>query len=90
LSERADVWLGLSDLWVSAEHRRRGLAVVVLDELLAWGAERGATTAYLQVPLDNAGALALYERVGFTVHHTYAYLQPPGEDQRQTTVSEGV
>ena len=77
LSERADVWLGISDLSVSADHRRRGLAVTVLDALLAWGAERGATTAYLQTPQDNTAALSLYERLGFTVHHTYRYLQPP-------------
>ena len=77
LSERADVWLGISDLWVSAEHRRRGLAVTVLDALVGWGAERGATTAYLQTPQDNTDALSLYERLGFIVHHTYRYLQPP-------------
>jgi ribosomal protein S18 acetylase RimI-like enzyme len=62
---------------VAEEHRRRGLAVAVLGELLGWGAERGATTAYLQTPVDNQGALALYDRVGFTVHHTYRYLRAP-------------
>lgn len=77
LSERADVWLGISDLWVSADHRRRGLALTVLDALFAWGAEQGATTAYLQTPQDNTAALSLYKRLGFTVHHTYRYLQPP-------------
>ena len=77
LSEREDVWLGISDVWVAEGHRRRGLAVTVLGELLGWGAERGATTAYLQTPLDNPGALALYERLGFSVHHTYRYLRPP-------------
>jgi ribosomal protein S18 acetylase RimI-like enzyme len=42
--------------------------------LLEWAAERGATTAYLQVRGDNPAALALYERLGFRTHHGYRYL----------------
>ncbi len=45
--------------------------------LLEWAAELGATTAYLQVLGDNGPALALYEGLGFTTHHAYAYLTPP-------------
>jgi ribosomal protein S18 acetylase RimI-like enzyme len=41
-----------------------------------WGAELGAATAYLQVLGDNSPALALYESLGFTTHHQYAYLTP--------------
>ena len=53
-------WAGITDVWVSPDHRRRGLALVVVDEMLAWSAERGAGTAYLQVRGDNApGAGAL-------------------------------
>ena len=44
--------------------------------LLEWGAEQGATTAYLQVLGDNAPALALYDGLGFTTHHAYRYLTP--------------
>ena len=54
----------------------QGLAVAVMAALLEWGAERGATTAYLQVLGDNAPALALYEGMGFTTHHAYRYLAP--------------
>lgn len=79
LSERADVWLGLTDLWVDPAHRRGGLATVVLAELLAWGAECGATTAYLQVRGDNDAALAAYRRLGFETHHTYRYLSAPAQ-----------
>ena len=45
--------------------------------LLEWGAELGATTAYLQVLGHNEPALALYGSMGFTTHHAYAYLTPP-------------
>ena len=70
-------WLGLHDIWVAAEARRQGLSQRVLAELVDWGASLGATTAYLQVRSDNAGALALYERLGFVTHHAYRYLAAP-------------
>ena len=72
-----DDWAGITDVWVSPEHRRQGLAVEVVRELVGWAAERGATTAYLQVRGDNPAALALYERLGFLTHHEYRYLRAP-------------
>ncbi len=72
-----DDWAGITDVWVSPEHRRRGLALAVVRELVGWAAERGATTAYLQVRGDNPAAVALYERLGFVTHHAYRYLMAP-------------
>ncbi|HZJ05235.1 MAG TPA: GNAT family N-acetyltransferase [Nocardioidaceae bacterium] len=71
-------WCGISNIWVSPSHRREGLAVDVIGALLEWGAQRGASTAYLQTRGDNPGALALYARLGFVAHHTYRYLRSPG------------
>jgi ribosomal protein S18 acetylase RimI-like enzyme len=45
--------------------------------LVDWAAERGATTAYLQVLGDNQPALALYAGLGFVEHHRYRYLAAP-------------
>jgi GNAT superfamily N-acetyltransferase len=70
----ADDWVGFRSIEVHPDHRREGLALAVMAALVGWGAERGATTAYLQVLADNAPALALYERLGFTTHHAYRYL----------------
>jgi len=70
-------WVGFRGIEVAPEHRRQGLGVAVVAALLEWGAERGATTAYLQVLGDNTPAIALYERLGFTTHHAYRYLAPP-------------
>lgn len=70
-------WAGITDVWVAPEHRRRGLGAVVLDAMLSWAAERGATSTYLQVRADNAPALALYATLGFRNHHTYRYLAAP-------------
>ncbi len=71
-------WAGITDVWVSPDHRRQGLGLVVMAALLEWAAERGAATAYLQVRGDNPAGLALYERLGFRTHHTYRYLAAPG------------
>jgi GNAT superfamily N-acetyltransferase len=72
----ADDWVGFRGIEVATGHRRQGVARVIMSALAAWGAELGATTAYLQVLGDNAPALALYESIGFTTHHAYAYLTP--------------
>ena len=71
----SDDWVGITDIEVARSHRRQGLAVAVMGALLGWGAERGATTAYLQTRGDNGAALALYERLDFRTHHTYRYLR---------------
>ncbi len=75
-------WVGFRSIEVSPEHRRRGFGLEVLAALLEWGAEQGATTAYLQVLGDNAGALALYDRLGFVTHHAYRYLTEAPAAQR--------
>jgi N-acetylglutamate synthase len=70
-------WVGFRSIEVSPAHRRQGLGLAVVAALVGWGAERGATTAYLQVLADNEPALALYERLGFVEHHRYRYLALP-------------
>jgi GNAT superfamily N-acetyltransferase len=67
-------WIGVSSLWTHPDRRGEGLGSAVLASLLEWGAERGATTTYLQVVESNAEALRLYEARGYEVHHRYEYL----------------
>src|SRR4029077_15558886 len=71
-------WLGVHGLVVEAQHRGQGHATAMMAGLLAWGAERGASTAWLHVETDNEPALALYDALGFRVHHTNRYLAAPG------------
>lgn len=69
-------WLGIHDLYVDPQHRRRGLARAVMATLLEWGAEQGATTVWLHVETDNDPAIALYGSMGLSVHHGCRYLAP--------------
>lgn len=74
-------WVGVSSLWTREDLRGTGLGRAVLLSLLEWGAERGATTTYLQVVEANTAARALYETLGYEVHHRYAYLVADGTSQ---------
>ena len=66
-------WLGIFGMATAPAHRRQGIATDVVWALRAAGRERGATRSYLQVETDNAGAIALYEGLGFTISHGYHY-----------------
>ena len=67
-------WMGLSAVHVVEGARRRGLARELCSALLAWGGERGATRAYVQVLADNTAGTRLYESMGFSVQHRSRYL----------------
>jgi ribosomal protein S18 acetylase RimI-like enzyme len=53
--------------------RRQGLARAVAASLAAWGGDRGATEAFLQVHPSNTPAIALYESLGFEKQYEYWY-----------------
>jgi N-acetylglutamate synthase len=57
--------------------RRRGMGTAVMAALGSWARERGGHSCLLQVASSNDGALALYERLGFTEHHRYHYRLGP-------------
>lgn len=64
-------WFGMARLAVAPQARRRGLAREVLGALVRWADRLGARDAFLQVTADNTAAVDLYDRLGFTTHHTY-------------------
>ncbi|MGX1100039.1 GNAT family N-acetyltransferase [Amorphus sp. MBR-141] len=69
--------VGLFDLVISEDARRRGLGCALIEALLAWGRGLGATSAYLQVAVANDGALRLYDRLGFAEAYRYRYRIKP-------------
>lgn len=54
-------------LAVAPAARRQGIGRRLLAGLLAEAAARGCRSVFLEVAADNAAALALYRRAGFTV-----------------------
>jgi N-acetylglutamate synthase len=70
-------WAGLTAVEVDPRLRRQGLGTVITQALAAAAVKRGAGSIYLQVTDGNAGARALYRRLGFTDHHGYHYRVAP-------------
>ncbi|MET8831139.1 GNAT family N-acetyltransferase [Streptomyces sp. NPDC004610] len=68
-------WAGFAAVEVDPGLRRRGLATEVMAALARRALEEGASAAWLQVETDNAGARALYGRLGFAAHHAYHHLR---------------
>jgi ribosomal protein S18 acetylase RimI-like enzyme len=60
-----DCWL--EDLYVRESARRSGLGAAVVEKALGRARERGCERVELDVNEANAGAIALYERFGFSV-----------------------
>ncbi|MEV0920064.1 GNAT family N-acetyltransferase [Streptomyces sp. NPDC049967] len=58
-------------LWTDPEFRGRGIASALLDASLAHAAEIGVDTVRLSVWEWRTGAIALYERLGFTVTRSW-------------------
>ncbi|QIQ02841.1 GNAT family N-acetyltransferase [Streptomyces liangshanensis] len=69
-------WAGFMAVEVEPDQRRRGLATAVMTALARRALEEGASAAWLQVESRNDGARALYEGMGFAVHHHYHHYRP--------------
>lgn len=68
-------WVGIFDVVVHPQARRRGLGTRIVHGLLAWAQAQNAQRAYLQVFSENSAALALYHGLGFRDVYSYWYRQ---------------
>jgi len=73
-----DGWGGLFAVATRPEARRRGLSRAAMGAAVRVGLDRGITALWLQVVEENAGARALYARLGFTTASRYEYWTRPG------------
>ena len=73
-------WAIVTRLIVAESHRRQGLAELLMKSAISFAHEQGATKMCLQVDRSNPGALALYEKMGFRVHHTYSFIEREDSD----------
>ena len=69
-------WAGIHAMWVAPEHRREGVATVVVAAVARLAAERGLPGVYLQVERSNSVATAAYDGWGFRAHHGHVYYAP--------------
>lgn len=66
-------WVGLFDIAVAEDRRRRGYGEALVSSILERAAEEGATRAYLQVVAANEPARRLYAKLGFRDSYLYWY-----------------
>lgn len=71
--------VGVFDVITAPDERGKGYATLACASLLSWGWQHGAQVAYLQVSADNAPAIAVYRKFGFTTAYSYHYRGRPGE-----------
>lgn len=72
--------LSILNLATALRHQRRGVAAALLRECLARSQAMGLERAWLEVRAGNAGAIALYQRFGFTVAGARKKYYADGED----------
>lgn len=71
----------IMDIGVGAAYQRRGIAAAMMTWMIERARQQGARRLLLEVRVDNAPALALYERFGFTtIGLRKRYYQPEGID----------
>jgi GNAT superfamily N-acetyltransferase len=70
-------WLSVHGMRTLPHAQGQGLGAALLTAFTDLARQRGITRAFLQVEADNAPALALYRRFGFTTAWTYHYWKAP-------------
>lgn len=64
---------GLFDIATHKSVRNRGYATKLIEGMLHWAVENGATRSYLQVVAGNKPAISLYEKMEFQQSYEYWY-----------------
>ena len=67
--------VGIYDLHVEPEYRRRGIGTAICNAAIRYGREHGAKFAYLIVHSKNQNAITLYSHMGFTKLYEYNFYE---------------
>lgn len=66
-------YIGLYDIVTDVRYRNRGFGKQLVLNILQWGKSHGARYSYLAVVMNNASALHLYSKLGFSEQYKYWY-----------------
>jgi GNAT superfamily N-acetyltransferase len=66
-------YLGIFDVFTNQIYRQRGYATALVQGLLQWGIDKGASFSYLQVVKANIPACKLYKKLGYQPMYEYWY-----------------
>lgn len=69
------IWI-LNDLFVSAEHRQKGIAQALINHVIDYSKLTGRKKVVLSTAYDNLNAQKLYEKLGFSRENFYTYELP--------------
>jgi GNAT superfamily N-acetyltransferase len=73
----------LASLWVAPSARGQGVGEALVEAVITWARATGFQTLELEVIDDNAPAIALYARKGFSPTGEGRFLPPPREHVRE-------
>jgi aminoglycoside 3-N-acetyltransferase I len=80
--ERSEIYI--YDLAVAAEHRRRGIATALIQELKDLAAARRAYVIFVQADLSDEPAIALYSKLGIREDVLHFDIAVKGHDGAET------
>jgi ribosomal protein S18 acetylase RimI-like enzyme len=69
------IWI-LNDLFVAGEHRKKGIARSLINQVMAYSKATGRKKVVLSTAYTNTSAQKLYERIGFVREDYYNYEMP--------------
>ena len=71
----------ITNVAVDMEYRRRHIAEALVAEMQKEAAKRGTHSIFLEVRCSNTGAIALYQKMGFSICGTRrGFYEKPKED----------
>ena len=66
------IWI-LNDLFVSSDHRQKGIAQALINHVIEYSKTTGRKKVVLSTAYDNVNAQKLYEKLGFNRSEFYNY-----------------
>ncbi|MFC5403421.1 GNAT family N-acetyltransferase [Cohnella soli] len=81
-------YIGLYDIVTDAGSRNRGFGEQMILNLLEWGKKNGAKYSYLAVVADNAPAMRLYSKLGYSEAYRYWYRIMPNSNKAEFITNE--